>query len=142
MASSPRHLPWPDGPGRLSVHDPERMGPRRHLFGMCAPHTRLEDGRTVVFEPALKSPVGAWVIDAEANSTIVPTLVSRRLRARDPAGQLREWTRLEATSKIVGIPVLVLLTRARSEDCDLDLLTAVLSDIVLTVGRKRPNSYP
>ena len=133
MASSVRVVALPEWNGSIAIHPRTAL---RDLLGCREPHARLGDGRTVVWKPDTPPVLDRIAIDAESLTTHVSAIVRERLDTFDHLGQLCEWTRLEVRTKLSGTPVLLLL-RGIQDDSLIDLRTAVLNDIVLTLGTRR-----
>lgn len=141
VGSDPRVATLPDGLGVLAIYPPDREGADRAFFGLAAPHCRVSDGRTVVWQPPTPDDgfaghleAGTHVMDAELIGPGLPTTVAAKLGGRGPGAVLR-WTQLEVTAKVSGIPAHLLLA-GRVPMPDIPMDSAIVGDLAVTLARR------
>ena len=139
VGSDPRVVALPDGLGILAIYPPDREGADRAFFGLAAPHCRVSDGRTVVWQPPAPddevdshSEVSTYVMDAELIGPGLPARVAAKLSGGPPA--VLRWTQLEVTAKVSGIPVHLLLA-GRVPMPDIPMDSEIVGDLAVTVAR-------
>ncbi len=107
------------------------------MAGDPAPHSRVADGRTIVWDvpddaARLRLPAA---VDAESIGTHVPSHVARTLSG-DPSELLWRWTQLEVAAKLTATPVLLLLRGGVTHTEGIWLATTVVEDLVVSMGWK------
>lgn len=129
MASEARHVPQWRGLGRVSIHPRSSL---QWLLGNPLPHSRVADGRTVVWHAPRWARGRPVAVDAESIDTRLPRHVLARLEGGD-SDRLSQWTRLEVLAKLSGTPVLLLLRGSRPQTIVCYRTFQVL-DIAVTLG--------
>jgi hypothetical protein len=101
----------------------------------------LADGTLVQWLPPVDAhpDVVRWAVDAEIGSQPVPDALAARTGVCDPARFWPRWTAIEATAKLLDVPVIVWLAEhglsARSAaGHGIVLHTARHRDLIITVG--------
>ena len=140
MGSDPQVVALWDGLGVLAIYPPDRQSADRAFFGLAAPHCRVSDGRTVVWQSLAQggevdghpSESGPHVMDVEFIGSGLPAQVATKLGGSGPSAVLR-WTRLEVMAKVSGIPALLLLA-GRVPMPDIPMESGIVGDLAVTVA--------
>jgi hypothetical protein len=118
--------------GGLLVGVPPRGG---------AVRSYLADGALVQWLPPIDAhpDVVRWAVDAEIGTQPVPVALAARTGVRDPARFWPRWTAIEATVKLLDVPVIVWLAEhglsvRSAAGHGIVLHTARHRDLIITVG--------